>query len=562
MKLRLLLWFVCATALLLPLLFTPTFISGHDVHFHLLNTHEYSESMRAGIVYPRWMGTWYGGLGAPIGISYVPLVYLASGAFSVIGLPSLSALKIVLWLSMLLSAESMFRLARRFISPVGAVVAGLLYLALPYRMVDLYLRMALPELVAFLWMPLLLLLLIDTLQRDDWTPPALLGLTMGALLLTHVLVSYMMALAALPVLLYGLFRRRGRWLALIFRLGTAGLIGLMLAAAYLLPLLVELPLLNLDSLVDLPYYQYENNFLTLKTAESPFYFGEFDNGLTFSAVSSAVIGLLALAVTAVRWRAHTGAGRLFSLLMLGILTFSLFMTFASSAPLWSILPGSDLFQFPWRWQTTAAFAAAYLGGAALAHISPHRVGLRAATALLLLLPCLYSAGIMLARSDDALAEEDIRILWYGAPAPGMFFYVEGHMPIWGRGTDYASFDLLSPPVTGGALAQLDIEQWTAQRRVFHLSTTAPDTLNIRTFWYPGWQAQVNGQTVPLAPHPDQGTIMLPVPAGASVVALTFTDTPLRTLALLVSLLALLIGSGLLVADRIYRRNAHAKLAGL
>ena len=57
-------------------------------------------------------------------------------------------------LALVLSALAMYLLARSLFGPLAAAVAAIVYALLPYQLVDLYVRGALAESWAFVWLPL------------------------------------------------------------------------------------------------------------------------------------------------------------------------------------------------------------------------------------------------------------------------------------------------------------------------------------------------------------------------------------------------------------------------
>ena len=71
------------------------------------------------------------------------------------------------WIVLTASGLAMHRLARAFASPNAALLAAVLYLANPYMLFTTYERSADAELLAAVWIPLLLLAIL----RDEVTVP-------------------------------------------------------------------------------------------------------------------------------------------------------------------------------------------------------------------------------------------------------------------------------------------------------------------------------------------------------------------------------------------------------
>jgi hypothetical protein len=71
---------------------------------------------------------------------------------------------------------------------------------------------------------------------------------------------------------------------------------------------------------------------------------------------------------------------------------------------------------------------------------------------------------------------------------------------------------------------------------YQLEVSQPTQLTYQTFFFPGWQATIDGKSVPITPSEGQGLITLAVPAGQHRVTISFGPTPLRLVTLLISLL--------------------------
>ncbi len=68
----------------------------------------------------------------------------------------------------------------------------------------------------------------------------------------------------------------------------------------------------------------------------------------------------------------------------------------------------------------------------------------------------------------------------------------------------------------------------------------PFTLEYEKYYFPGWQARVDGNLVPITPGNPYGQITLKVPTGNHKVAIFFEETPFKKLLDLTSLVSLLV----------------------
>jgi hypothetical protein len=550
----------------------PTFSSGPDIGTHIYDTQQFIDLIRAGTWYPRWLGNWYGGYGAPIGVAYPPLTYDLAAIPALLGLPTLTALKIVLWGSFFISGLAMRQLAVEFIHPIGALLAGIVYQVGPYRIFDLYTRGAVPETVAFLWLPIILLLALYCVQRKRLVYCLGLALAIAALLLTHLLIAYIFAFAAWPLGFYLIFRVGANWRDTVARLSLGVGFGLLLSAIYWLPALQESRYMNtayLDNLMPgvLPAGQewanYQNNFLF----NAQIYIGTSLEGIyrenTEASIGTALlalVGAFALLINLISWEHRATLIREMSLTMAGVLVISVFMSLSISRPLWSVLPRIATMQFPYRWQTVGVLAAAYLAGDLASWIYTRwSVNLPAIALRSLVVPiifigliasvCLYTTWLIRHHSD-ALSTQVANELTGVLPLSVdnyHWVYDDFYLPPPAVKFDYAAarFDPHLPVVSNTPI-EIKIQEWRSQQRIFSVTSPTETVINVRTFWFPGWEARINEQPTPIDVQPGDGTMLLKVPAGVSEITFNFLNTPLRVVGQVVSGTAGLLIIGLAI----------------
>ena len=68
----------------------------------------------------------------------------------------------------------------------------------------------------------------------------------------------------------------------------------------------------------------------------------------------------------------------------------------------------------------------------------------------------------------------------------------------------------------------------------------PVVVQFYTYWYPGWTAKANGQAVAIRADGPDALITLDLPPDDHDVSIRFANTPLRTVAALLSVVALII----------------------
>jgi len=214
--------------LMLPaLLWGPGFTHSHQ--YNLLWTAHFGQEMAAGHLYERWLPGSFEGLGSPTFYFYPPFAYWIGGAFHAAGFTVPTAVNLTGLALLVASGLTMHHwLATRGARPLPG---AMLYMAAPYHLYDIYVRGALAEAAAFVWLPLIALA-IDRL-------PARRGVTMLAaayagLLISHLPLAMLTGLFLIaPLIGWRLWQRAPILPSAI----AAGALAFALAAFFLIPAL-------------------------------------------------------------------------------------------------------------------------------------------------------------------------------------------------------------------------------------------------------------------------------------------------------------------------------------
>lgn len=341
--------------LLLTLLIVPTFLrmvrpgifSTQDFHFFRL--FEFDKCVKAGQIPCRWAPDAGLGYGEPLFNFYAQLPYAFGEIFHLIGFQLVDSLKIVFALSLILSGVSMYFLGRKlWQSDLAGVVSAVFYVYAPYRAVDVWVRGALPEALAFVFFPLIILAIEE--KKKLW-----FSLTLALLILTHNLSVVMF----LPfVVLWIAYRRQWQMLA-------ASLLSLALAAFYILPVIFESKYIDLAATTT-GYFDFRAHFTTVyQTLLSRFwgYGGSTwgpDDGLNLSVgIPQWIVPIVAIACA---WftKKKSVIGKLLVIVSIG--WFYLFLTHNKATFIWETLPFTKYIQFPWRFLGQAVFAFSLAAG--------------------------------------------------------------------------------------------------------------------------------------------------------------------------------------------------------
>jgi hypothetical protein len=520
-------------ACVLPLVCHASLPDGSDVSFHALAARSFAEALREGIAYPRWVGDANLGFGAPTFVIYPPLAfYLTALAGLATGGDALEAIRWVLVAGTAATAASFWLSTRDVATDAGAAAGAALYLLLPYHVLDLYERFALAEYLAFAWLPPLFWAVRRLGRGFSWRAWFALALCYAGLTMTHALSAYMVLLVLGPYAALVAWRAR-RW-ALLAEALAAGAVALACCGVYLVPMAVERHTTN-HAFQLVRQFDWRRNFVLRDETQFGFLADFIKPWVTAASLAAAAVGGAAFALA----HRQADAGREGAL---GLWAFALQVPV--SAPLWALVPGLAVVQFPWRFVGFATLFAAT--GMAVALSGPRREA--AAMALAVLAPPVVGLSVVITSlhpfSFDAEAARDSR-----------HRYVYEHMPAgtdlsfpWAQMTDEQPDAMLAGPGRVETLA------WTAEARRLRVTSPEGGRVVVRTFAFPGWEARVDGLPVPVRPDAKFGAIEVDVPAGEHEVEARYAETWDRRAGAAVSALGLAALAALAVVARARNRE--------
>ncbi len=521
-----------------------------------------------GVLYPRWFPDFAFGYGYPVLNFYAPAFYYPVALLHLAGFDLIAAVRIVLAVCYALSGLAAYALIRRWTRPLPAVLGAALYLVYPYRFYDLFVRGALPEFVAFLWLPLIALTTVrwlEVITRPQFDRPGRttarmhwLGglvpviLSWAGLILTHNLTALMAGVAALFLAgllgvsyLIGWVRGTRGDIKYVARNGVAALVlppvlGAALSAPYMLPALLETGWVGIGTTAE--GRGYTAHFAALHDL--------FDCALIYrypdaaqSTISVpgyvAVILILAAAVLLLPLargkRAILGSS-------VGLAAFALWLSTASSLFLWDGLAQVlGKLQFPWRWQTIVALAAACILGLILdiggrwPVVSRHHRLLQGFAlfmgAYLVLHACVgldsvpapYSAGDLTTAQMWAFDAEHGQV---GATWAGEFLprWVSEQRWAIGREPSSKSTDTATGQVSRIGRSEYVLAQsYLGERLSYDASSLS--RLVFHAFYYPAWRVEIDGQPLSTYPVGDLGLLAVDLPAGQHEVTRRWGATP-------------------------------------
>jgi hypothetical protein len=487
--------------------------SGHDFEFHMNSWIEVVDHWKQGTMYPHWAALAHYGYGEARFIFYPPISWTLGGLLGLV-LPWKLVPAAYTWIVLTLAGCSMFALARRWLSRREAIFAALLYAANPYNLVIVYWRSDQAELMASIYLPLMLLLILR-MQENGRRAIVPLSLIMAAGWLTNlpsaVMMNYSLGLLALILAI------RRRSFSVLLYAGSAVVLGAMLAGFFLLPAYHQRSWVNITQVLA-PGVRPEDSFLFTKTGDPDH--NRFNLLVSIVAVTQFVIlaGALVLSRSLRRnkvWLPLLIWSAVCALLML-----------SPTLPFWNHLPELRFVQLPWRWLLCLGVPFALLASMSLRW---WRWRIVLCVAMLAVLSIVWHRVQNPWWDNSGDIQEMLDNQQDGTGNEG----VDEYVPV---GVDPYDVNQKAPQVRfeGKGHAYITIRKWDAERRGIGANTGSPGKLVLRLFNYPLWKVEVNDRQVVTESTPDTGQMVIPIGAGENRIRIRFVDGPDRKWGLLLS----------------------------
>ena len=504
----------------------------HDGQDHVTRIANFYAVLKEGTIVPRWAPNLNWGYGHPVLMFLYPLPEYLASVFHFVGFSLVDSTKLVFGLAFIASTVTMYLWMSAAFGIGAGTIGALLYTFAPYRFVDLHVRGALGEHVAFVFPPLIMYFLWK-LTRPGMTIRATIHITIGAALCTAALILSHNALALmfLPVIgLYGLYlfiaETKNKWRYVLS--GIAVLIGgFVLSAFFWVPALAEGKFTLRDIVT-------AGGALTRFVPWTQFIYSPWNWGggedMSKSLGIAQWVGVAASVYLIFR---HTN--KKLVVLVTGfivLLLCSLLIMTSYSAFIWRLVKILQNFQFPWRFLSLSVFLSAVIGGiAADWFLGAFRLKPQVYTKIFITF-CVMTVIItinMWRPKGYQYRDES----FYTGMYPGTTDTGES-TPVWSvRFMEHAPDNPLD--VIDGD-ASVTVGKRISTEHEYTITVRKPTLMLENTLYFPGWKIYINGvQTAVEWQNPDyRGLMTFRVVPGDTRVRVVFVDTKIRKTANMVS----------------------------
>ena len=514
-----------------------------DGVIHIITGEMFYQVLRHGNDFPVVWLDGFGNYGMPVGIfAHQITAYLSAGFIFLVQNPVL-ANNIVCFIGLLLSNIFFYIFLRIYLPQTSAFLAVFLLNLAPYRIINIYIRGATPEIFSNIFLPLIMLILYFLVKKKSigW----LLGLALVVSLtaLTHPMALVIYSFIFIPYFFFlilvqdGSFSlhnlRTNMFLRLTVGVVMAFIIGVALAAYYLIPLSLEIKYfyyglsknhLKPDQYLDINNYINTNWYYFTRTEI-------FTRGHVIKSGLIETIGIITGVLIVISKIARKKSHIYFSFFDFVVLVslILIFFTTQYSEIFYANINILSQIQFPWRMLSAFIFLPPIIFGFINKKINnPLFLLLFIFFVCVIRFPQLYGKNYLYQpRSSYNSTINNPHSLEMNT--------------IWTERTQDYKVEKNKIEIIGGE-GKVQSREVKNSERIYQLKAETPLTLVDHTFYFPGWHVYVDGNDTPIEFQNPlyRGVITYSVPSGEHKVVVKFEDTKIRTLGKYITLVSIFI----------------------
>ncbi len=517
------------------------------------------------------------GYGMPLFEFYAPFPYYVGSILYMSGFSLITAVKILLFISSLVTAIGGFLIGRKLFGTASGLLTSAAITLAPYRAVNLYVRGALSEAWGIMCLPFILLGIIRTIKNEKYSW-VLLTVAITILLLSHNLT----ALVFLPFsILFGagylLFeihenkKEIKQFWQTFFKIVGSYFLAFILSAFYTIPALLEKNFTRLESTILSDYFDYKLHFVSIRQFFTENWgftgstYGPMD-GISFYLGFGQLVGLFVSLylvfkvvknIIAKKNKIVLNKQTLLYFLVLVLTVVSLLLTTDKSQFIWDSISALAFLQFPWRYlSATIIFLGITVGS--LVRFLPNILYKYFYTVVLLLLLIFMNFNYFKPQEFKSDLSE-----YYYDDANKLRTTMSTTLP------DYIPIQISQKQINPVALAgqvlycqvlnncvgSFEITTDTVQKKVVTVTADTQQSVVFAIADFPGWTVSID-DTIVEKNQSKEGYVQVRVPAGKHTILVELKNTKTRTFANIVSVVGLVIFASLFFWYHKYNDRKH------
>lgn len=485
----------------------------------------------------RWIPDMGFGYGYPLFNFYPVMPYYLGELIHFFGFNLIWSVKIDFILSFLVSGVTMFILARKLWGNLGGVLSAVFYVYAPYHAVDVYVRGAMAEAWSLSFAPAVFWAITLVVEKQSRKHILLLAVFSSLFLMSHnpmaLVFTPVMAVWALVLILL-----KKQYKSILF-LTVGAFWGLGLAAFFTIPVLLESKLVHIETLFS-GYFNYLAHFVSLNQMFKSSFWGfgasvwGTGDGMSFQIGWlhwGAVV--LAIPLVAILWKDSRMKSSLL-VLLIAAFWFAAFLIHPRSNPIWEKITILQTLQFPWRLLAMTIFTSSLIAGSFLTEKARKPLPVILFMFCLLTIWILYKPYFNIERSVPLTDQQKLSgALWDLQRTAGIFDYLPktAKFPP-GKGAPE------SPEILEGTTsAKISNFRVTSNTMSFKIESTEEAKIKMPLIDFPQWKIFIDERQIQFDNKNDLGQPTFDVSPGNHKVFARLYNTPIRTLANIISVIS-------------------------
>ncbi len=508
------------------------FYTSHDGEHQLVRQYAFEQGMKDRQIPVRYSRQLYNGFGYPLFFFTYRWPFYFGEVFRIIGLSFADSIKSVFFITYIASGLAMFLFARRWGNLAG-LTAAILYMWAPYRFSVMFVRAALGEHIAAVFVPLL----FGSISSGKKIKVNVLvgAAAIAGLFLSHAMMAQMTLLAFIPWLAINFFLGKEKK-SFILRTIFMFVLGIGLSAYYLFP---AAAFRGLTQKLNPNYFT--DHFVTLRQLiYSPWGYafsmkGVENDGMSFQVgIVQWLAVLLALVLLIYKTYKSDKSYKTYVEILVLLIIFgsSVFLMTEKSSPIWNWWKNYVNIDMPWRFLLMTTFSASALAGAVIKGLVSRREA-GPLLAIILVAIALYTNRNHL-RVNEYFDFPDSRLETYRGTSNSDNEY----RPKWDDGG--IANNVLPEALISQGKGELKIVGSKSNSLKFAVSADEDIRVDINTIYFPGWKVFVDGLENKFKYVGEKGIMRIDLGKGYHMVEAKFSDPPMAVIGDFISIISFII----------------------
>lgn len=536
-----------------PIIFDKGIPSHADWHIHMEHAYNFKRCFWQGQLLPRWIDAQVNGYGEPIFNYYAPLVYYLFVGLEIIFRDPILSIKWAFIVPMILCTVFGYIFLRKHGSPVSSAIVMAFIIFSPAIHTYIY-NTNWPTSTLGLAFLFLTLYGIDRFNNNvefDMKSALITSIGFAGMALSHLATAFLFVLMSVPYFLFNLSLHRSKKFFKFFAFSL--ILGAGLAAIYLLPACFEKKFVHTDEvLTQGPLWDFSKNFLYTyldRHRDDGYAWAIFDH--RYYEVSNAIFSIAVLFCIFPLILNMDKVKLYFKEPFRIKIAISMFvLSFIMMTPLslfvWLMIKPMQTVQFPWRF---TAFILPF-GGLIMVYafdlirsLLKEKVNITSYKTVIFSLAILFSVLVFVDVvnmyrwkwvPEQPLLKAALNVLWGNEEyRPNLT-----NDPRWKEKSYKQDF---SPSISSTFQnADITLLKWLSHERVFEVFSPELHQIRLRTFYFPGWAAYVDGAKTEIEMDQQSGAMLFKLQPGKHLVKVIFEYTSIRKTSAYISLGALII----------------------